>query len=208
MNSNTVKPKQQINIKLDLIKGWTNQSSIVLKQCDNNSRFLMVRVSNDTPMNIQGYNPVLFIKRGDGKIFTTSCQIVREDKGEFLVKLSQDILGVSGQLTLEVVLTKDGTEILSFPHFNLQVEDSLHDDVAEESSEEVGILWELIHQTENSLVELDNRFGDFKQQKENEFQVAEAKRQQNETVRQQTYTRMENTVNQVYNTTLKYRIID
>lgn len=208
MSNVAVNPKQQINIKLDLVKGWTNQSSITLKQCDNNSRYLMIRVSNETPMNIQEYTPLLFVKRTDGKIYTTACQIVRGEVGEFLAKLNQEILGVEGQIVLEVALTKDGTEVLSFPHFALQVEGSLHDEVAEETTEEVGILWELIHQTETSLVEMENNFGSFKQEKENEFQVAEAKRQANETVRQQTYTRMENTVNQVYNTTLKYRIID
>ena len=74
--------------------------------------------------------------------------------------------------------------------------------------EEVGILWELIGETRTALDGLDTRFTQFMNTKDQEFQRAESVRNQNETARQQGYTEMQNKVNQVYSTTLKYRIVE
>lgn len=201
-------PKQQINIKLDLQKGWLNQKAITLKQGDHLSRVFVIRVANTFPLNLTGCQPYLFVKQPDGEVLSKSCEMINASQGEFMVRLSSEMLKTNGTVSAEVVISKGGEGTLSFPHFAYTVEESLHDEVANEVTEEFGILWELIHETETSLVEMENRFGNFTQEKENEFQLAEAQRQANEIVRQQTYTQMKNTVNQVYNTTLKYRIIE
>ena len=201
-------PKQQINIKLDLQKGWVNPKTIQLKQSDHNARIFMIRLVNTLPINLTGCQPTLFVKRADGTVVTGLGQMTRAEQGEFLVPLNSTVLGVVGQAIVEVVIVKDGEEILSFPHFNFEILESFHnsDEVAE--GEEVGILWELIGETRNSLDGLENRFVQFLGNKEQEFQRAEQVRNQNETNRQQGYTEMQNKVNQVYSTTLKYRIVE
>ena len=201
-------PKQQINIKLDLQKGWVNPKTIQLKQSDHNARIFMIRLTNTLPINLEGCQPTLFVKRADGTVVTGLGQMTRAEQGEFLVPLNSTVLGVVGQAIVEVVIVKDGEEILSFPHFNFEILESFHNSDEVTEDEEVGILWELIGETRNSLDGLENRFVQFLGNKEQEFQRAEQVRNQNETVRQQGYTEMQNKVNQVYSTTLKYRIVE
>ena len=201
-------PKQQINIKLDLQKGWVNPKTIQLKQSDHNARIFMIRLVNTLPINLTGCQPTLFVKRADGTVATGLGQMTRAEQGEFLVPLNSTVLGVVGQAIVEVVIVKDGEEILSFPHFNFEILESFHNSDEVTEDEEVGILWELIGETRNSLDGLENRFVQFLGNKEQEFQRAEQVRNQNETNRQQGYTEMQNKVNQVYSTTLKYRIVE
>ena len=201
-------PKQQINIKLDLQKGWVNPKTIQLKQSDHNARIFMIRLVNTLPINLTGCQPTLFVKRADGTVVTGLGQMTRAEQGEFLVPLNSTVLGVVGQTIVEVVIVKDGEEILSFPHFNFEILESFHNSDEVTEGEEVGILWELIGETRTALDEMDGRFVDFVNAKDQEFQRAEQVRNQNETVRQEGYTEMQNKVNQVYSTTLKYRIVE
>ena len=170
--------------------------------------------------------------------------------------MKSEHLAVNGLLTFEIVLTKDGTKIMSFPHFILNVVDSLHDeDVFTPSEDDLSILWEVIDRMQNAMNNLDGRFEQFEQEKELEFQANEANRlstftqsenarqstftqneaqrasvfeqsensrqqaentrqsqesarQQAETLRQETFEGMQDTVQEVYSTTLKYRIVE
>lgn len=201
-------PKQQINIKLDLQKGWVNSKTIQLKQSDHKTRIFMIRLTNTLPINLDGCQPTLFVKRADGNVVSGIGQMTRAEQGEFLVALNSTVLGVVGQAIVEVVIVKDGEEILSFPHFNFEILESFHNSDEVTEGEEVGILWELIGETRTALDEMDGRFVDFVNAKDQEFQRAEQVRNQNETIRQEGYTEMQNKVNQVYSTTLKYRIVE
>ena len=191
-----VVPRQQINIKLDLTQGWLNSRSVSLKQCDNETRFLVVRLTNTLPLNIASYQPVMFVKRSDGKILKGLCQTLNAEEGEFVFKLKSEHLAVNGLLTFEIVLTKDGTKIMSFPHFALNVVDSLHDeDVFTPTEDDLSILWEVIDRMQNAMNNLDGRFEQFEQEKELEFQANEANRlstfTQSENARQSTFTQNE-----------------
>ena len=190
-------PRQQINIKLDLTQGWLNSRSVSLKQCDNETRFLVVRLTNTLPLNIASYQPVMFVKRSDGKILKGLCQTLNAEEGEFVFKLKSEHLAVNGLLTFEIVLTKDGTKIMSFPHFNLNVVDSLHDeDVFTPTEDDLSILWEVIGRMQASIEEIEKKYKQFEQEKESEFQTSEANRSsiftQSENARQSTFTQNEN----------------
>lgn len=192
-----VVPRQQINIKLDLTQGWLNSRSVSLKQCDNETRFLVVRLTNTLPLNIASYQPVMFVKRLDGKILKGLCQTLNAEEGEFVFKLKSEHLAVNGLLTFEIVLTKDGTKIMSFPHFNLNVVDSLHDeDVFTPTEDDLSILWEVIGRMQASIEEIEKKYKQFEQEKESEFQTSEANRSsiftQSENARQSTFTQNEN----------------
>ena len=192
-----VVPRQQINIKLDLTQGWLNSRSVSLKQCDNETRFLVVRLTNTLPLNIASYQPVMFVKRSDGKILKGLCQTLNAEEGEFVFKLKSEHLAVNGLLTFEIVLTKDGTKIMSFPHFNLNVVDSLHDeDVFTPTEDDLSILWEVIGRMQASIEEIEKKYKQFEQEKESEFQTSEANRSsiftQSENARQSTFTQNEN----------------
>lgn len=216
-----INPEQIIKIKLDLIEGWKNKQSIEIKQADNDTRYLLIRLTNLLPMNITGYQPTLMVKRADGKVLSTLCQVTQADKGEFIVPLSNSILGVTGAISFEAVLVKDDTKILSFPQFTMQVIESLHDDVDFEPTEDdLQILWEVINRMETTTAKLENEFQEFKENKETEFQsfvtekdnefqvkeaerqLAEMNRQQAETERVEAFSAMEEKVDKVYNSTI------
>lgn len=216
-----IKPEQIIRVKLDLVKGWENKQYIEIKQADNDTRYLLIRLTNLLPMNITGYQPTLITKRADGKVLSTLCQVTQADKGEFIVPLSNSILSVTGAISFEAVLVKDDTKILSFPQFAIQVVESFHDDVVfEPSDEELSILWDIINRMETTTTKLENEFQEFKGQKETEFQsfiaekdnefqvketerqVAEIDRQQAETERVKAFSAMEEKVEKVYNSTI------
>ena len=108
----------------------------------------------------------MFVKRSDGKILKGLCQTLNAEEGEFVFKLKSEHLAVNGLLTFEIVLTKDGTKIMSFPHFNLNVVDSLHDeDVFTPTEDDLSILWEVIGRMQNAMNNLDGRFEQFEQEK-------------------------------------------
>lgn len=216
-----INPEQIIKIKLDLIEGWKNKQSIEIKQADNETRYLAIRLTNLLPINIVGYQPTLMVKRADGKVLSTLCQVTQADKGEFIVPLSNSILGVTGAISFEAVLVKDDTKILSFPQFTMQVIESLHDDVDFEPTEDdLQILWEVINRMETTTTKLENEFQEFKENKETEFQsfvtekdnefqvketerqLAEMNRQQAETERVEAFSAMEEKVDKVYNSTI------
>ena len=216
-----IKPEQIIRVKLDLVKGWENKQYIEIKQADNDTRYLLIRLTNLLPMNITGYQPTLITKRADGKVLSTLCQVTQADKGEFIVPLSNTILGVIGAISFEVVLVKNESKILSFPQFTMQVVESLHDNVDFEPSEDdLQILWDVINRMETTTAKLENEFQEFKENKETEFQsfiaekdsefqvketerqVAELDRQQAEEERVEAFSAMEEKVDKVYNSTI------
>lgn len=224
-----IKPEQIIRVKLDLVKGWENKQYIEIKQSDNDTRYLLIRLTNLLPMNITGYQPTLMVKRADGLVLSALCQVIQNEKGEFIVPLSNNFLKVIGTISFEVVLVKDGTQILSFPQFTMQVVESLHDDVEfNPDDEELSILWDIINRMETTTAKLENEFQEFKGQKETEFQsfiaekdnefqvketerqVAEIDRQQAEEERRKEFAIMEEKVDKVYDSTitLSYIIVE
>ena len=222
-----INPEQIIKVKLDLVEGWKNKRDIQIKQADNNTRYLLVRLANVLPINIADCQPTLITKRADGKVLSTLCQVTQANKGEFIVPLSNSILGVTGAISFEVVLVKDDTKILSFPQFTMQVAESLHDDVDFEPTEDdLQILWDIIAKMQTATTELETEFQDFKEsktnefqsfitEKDNQFQTSETSRQSQELVRQQAentrqqgYAEMQDKIEEVYSTTLKYRLVE
>ena len=222
-----INPEQIIKVKLDLVEGWKNKRDIQIKQADNDTRYLLVRLANVLPINIADCQPTLITKRADGKVLSTLCQVTQADKGEFIVPLNNNILGVVGTVSFEVVLVKDDTKILSFPQFTMQVVESLHDDVDFEPTEDdLQILWDIIAKMQTTTTELETEFQDFKEsktnefqsfitEKDNQFQVGETSRQSQELVRQQAentrqqgYVEMQDKIEEVYSTTLKYRLVE
>lgn len=222
-----INPEQIIKVKLDLVEGWKNKRDIQIKQADNETRYLAIRLTNLLPINIVGYQPTLITKRADGKVLSTLCQVTQADKGEFIVPLSNSILGVVGAISFEIVLVKDDTKILSFPQFTMQIVESLHDDVDFEPTEDdLQILWDVIAKMQTVTTELETEFQDFKEsktnefqsfitEKDNQFQTSETSRQSQELVRQQAenarqqgYVEMQDKIEEVYSTTLKYRLVE
>ena len=233
-----IKPEQIIKIKLDLVEGWKNKRNIEIKQSDNDTRYLLIRLTNLLPMNITGYQPTLVVKRADGVVLSTLCQATQADKGEFIVALSNSILKTQGAISFEVVLVKDDAKILSFPQFTMQIVESLHDEVDfEPADDDLQILWDVIAKMQTATTKFDSDYQEFKTgvesdyqsfkesktnefqsfitEKDNQFQTSETSRQSQELVRQQAentrqqgYVEMQDTVQEIYSTTLKYRIVE
>ena len=206
-----IKPEQIIKIKLDLIEGWKNKQSIEIKQADNETRYLAIRLTNLLPINIVGYQPVVFIKRADGQILKGLGQVLNAENGEILFELKSEHLAINGSLVFEVVLTKDETKIVSFPHFTLSVVDSLHDeDVFTPSEDDLSILWEMIGKMQNTIASLEKEYISFEEEKERQFQENEIIREVNETARQDAFQQLVEDVQELCNTSqlLAYDIIE
>ena len=233
-----INPEQIIKVKLDLVEGWKNKRDIQIKQADNDTRYLLVRLANVLPINIADCQPTLITKRADGKVLSTLCQVTQADKGEFIVPLSNNILGAVGAVSFEVVLVKDDTKILSFPQFTMQIVESLHDEVDfEPTDDDLQILWDVIAKMQTATTKFDSDYQEFKTgvesdyqsfkesktnefqffitEKDNQFQTSETSRQSQELVRQQAenarqqgYVEMQDKIEEVYSTTLKYRIVE
>jgi len=207
----SITPKQQINIKLDLTQGWMNNRAISLKQADNETRFLVIRLTNLLPLNITGYLPVIFIKRADNQILKGLGQVLNAENGELAFKLKSEHLAINGSTIFEVVLTKDETKIMSFPHFTLNVVDSLHDeDIFTPSEEDLSILWEMIGEMQNTIASLEKEYISFEEEKERQFQENEIIREANETARQDAFQQLVEDVQELCNTSqlLAYDIIE
>ena len=207
----SITPKQQINIKLDLTQGWMNNRAISLKQADNETRFLVIRLTNLLPLNITGYLPVIFIKRADNQILKGLGQVLNAENGELAFKLKSEHLAINGSTIFEVVLTKDETKIMSFPHFTLNVVDSLHDeDIFTPSEEDLSILWEMIGEMQNTIASLEKEYISFEEEKERQFQENEIIREVNETARQDAFQQLVEDVQELCNTSqlLAYDIIE
>lgn len=206
-----INPEQIIKIKLDLIEGWKNKQSIEIKQADNETRYLAIRLTNLLPINIVGYQPVVFIKRADGQILKGLGQVLNAENGEILFELKSEHLAINGSLVFEVVLTKDETKIVSFPHFTLSVVDSLHDeDVFTPSEDDLSILWEMIGKMQNTIASLEKEYISFEEEKERQFQENEIIREVNETARQDAFQQLVEDVQELCNTSqlLAYDIIE
>lgn len=194
----SITPKQQINIKLDLTQGWMNNRAISLKQADNETRFLVIRLTNLLPLNITGYLPVIFIKRADDQILKGLGQVLNAENGELAFKLKSEHLAINGSLVFEVVLTKDETKIMSFPHFTLSVVDSIHDeDVFTPSEDDMSILWEALGKIQSVVPRLEQEYKEFELGITEQFQSAQELRDeaftQSEALRTSTFNQSENT---------------
>lgn len=206
-----INPEQIIKIKLDLIEGWKNKQSIEIKQADNETRYLAIRLTNLLPINIVGYQPVVFIKCADGQILKGLGQVLNAENGEIVFELKSEHLAINGSLVFEVVLTKDETKIMSFPHFALSVVDSIHDeDVFTPSEDDMSILWEVIGKMQNTIASLEKEYISFEEEKERQFQENEIIREVNETARQDAFQQLVEDVQELCNTSqlLAYDIVE
>lgn len=208
----SISPKQQINIKLDLTQGWINQRTIELKQGDNETRFLVIRLTNVLPLNITGYTPVVFFKRADNKILQKIGQVINHENGEFALVLNSSHLAVEGGLTIEVVLFKGESKVMSFPQFRLTIAGSIHDDdeAFDPTEEEMSALWQIIGEMQNTIASLEKEYISFEEEKEQQFQTNEARREGNETTRQETFNKLMEDVQELCDSSqlLAYDIVE
>lgn len=203
-------PKQQINVKLDLTQGWLNRRPIEVKQSDNETRFVVIRLTNMLPLNIVGYTPVIFFKRNDDKVLQNMAQVINAEEGEFFIKLSSTHLAINGKLTIEVVLFKGENKIMSFPHFDLTVVDSIHDEETFNPSEEdVSILWEMLGKIESVVSKLEGEYAEFEQGINQQFQASQTLRDesfaQSENLRETTFAQSEVSRNTTFTQSEEFR---
>ena len=104
------------------------------------SRFIRINiVDNSIPLDLTGITVSLYGKKPDGTKVFNSVKVEDAKQGIVLVELTSQILVMEGIVKLTLLLVKGDAKLCS-KQFLLQVDSSIVDDEAIESSNEFGVL--------------------------------------------------------------------
>ena len=106
------------------------------------SRFIKITIlENNMPADLTGVTAYLYAKKADGTKVFNSVNIENAKKGIVLAELTSQILTVEGHVKLTLLLIKNNAKLCS-KEFLLNVDKSIIDDNAIESTNEFGALTE------------------------------------------------------------------
>ena len=151
---------------------------IVFNEKDTNTGFIIAELKvNKNPIKINSNTRILVaIKKSDGFTVQNSCEILDYENAIVEIPFTTQSLISHGVNYFEVIIIEGNAEMVS-PRFNFRVVDSIIDDETIESSNELGILVELIVEVED----LKNTINELK----NNLELAEEIRNSNEEIRQE-----------------------
>ena len=120
-----------------------------------NAAFLQARLTVDRkPIELESYNSVfVVILKGDGHKIFNNCKILNSTEGLIEIPFTTQSLMCEGLNYFEVVLYRGTSEMVS-PRHSYRVVSSLLEDNLIESTNEYGILVNLISRCEDSLKKL------------------------------------------------------
>ena len=132
-----------------------NNVKLAFKQVDENSRFLQMRLTNGGDgVDLTGSSVYIYVKKPDNTVVFAPCEIYDSELGMIIAPITQQMLALVGSIKCEILVVGNGK--LSFPIFNLSVDDSIYDGDAVESSNEFSALATALDQvnTWDSLFEV------------------------------------------------------
>ena len=140
--------------------------AIVAKQFDAASRFLEVTLVDDSglPINLTGHRVQFNARKADGTLIKNNAVIVNAAAGRFRVELTDQTLAI-GDSRVEAditVFTNDAREILTTRTFYIDVQATVRDDAAVESSSEfnaVVTLFQDVWDMRETIRSINDRFG-------------------------------------------------
>lgn len=150
-------------IKIDLY-GETKLYEVSAKQADKATRIVSVALlNNGAEYKIpQDAMIIVNVRKPDGKYCFNDC---RQEDNHVLIELTNQMLAAAGTATAEVeIRNEDGSQVLTSASFTIEIEQSMRNEAAIESS--------------NEFTVLDDKL--------KELVIAEALRESNESIRKET----------------------
>ncbi len=136
---------------------------ITAKQNDTKSRYLdVILVDNGVILDLTGHEVRIYGRKADGKEFYNEGIITDHKKGRCQFELTTQALSVAQDLSVEIVIFKDNTEILSTLPFTIHVVKSLMSDNNVESSNEYGalvVLYQNLYEAYALMTEMVEKIG-------------------------------------------------
>lgn len=136
-------------------------NTLKAKQGDSKSRYILVNlISNNLPYNLTGTSVKIFGKKKDTTIFFNAATIIDAENGQFEIELTNQALAVPGYLKIEILISGANQERLTTSYFLINVEETITDDAAIESTNEFTALTNALSSVQN----IDNRFAEVDEQ--------------------------------------------
>ncbi len=136
---------------------------ITAKQNDTKSRYLdVILVDNGVILDLTGHEVRIYGRKADGKEFYNEGIITDSKKGRCQFELTTQALALAQDLSVEIVVFKDNTEILSTLPFTIHVVKSLMSDNTVESSNEYGalvVLYQNLYEAYALMTEMVEKIG-------------------------------------------------
>lgn len=136
---------------------------ITAKQNDTKSRYLdVILVDNGVILDLTGHEVRIYGRKADGKEFYNEGIITDSKKGRCQFELTTQALALAQDLSVEIVIFKDNTEILSTLPFTIHVVKSLMSDNTVESSNEYGalvLLYQNLYEAYALMTEMVEKIG-------------------------------------------------
>lgn len=121
--------KVKIERVLDLNTGMSE--NITVKQFDHNSRILHLTLEKNSieRLDLTNTKPYLIVRRPDTAKIKLVGVVTSPAEGKVTFSFTQDSLAIVGQADCEVVVAGADESILSFPIFNITIQDSIYDEM-------------------------------------------------------------------------------
>lgn len=141
------------------------------KQGDTKSRYILVNlISNSTYYDLSDCAVDIYGIKKDKTIFFNHATVTNAKQGQFEIELTTQALAVPGEIEIQILILGTNDEKLTTFSFFIDVEKTIIDDAAIESTNEFTALTEALSSVQN----IDNRFREVDEQfntKANENEV-------------------------------------
>lgn len=152
------------------IEIWINkdvQNIIRAKQMDSNSRFLQVALMEDdgTPYDLTDHTATFNALKSDLTHVFNDCVMTDPANGIITVELTDQTLAIGNSRVVAdiTVFNSDGTEVLTTRTFDIEVQTTVRDDSAIESSNEFGAvitLFQDVWDLRDRIIRMDELMGE------------------------------------------------
>lgn len=131
------------------------------KQGDTKSRYILVNlISNSTYYDLSDCAVKIYGIKKDKTIFFNHATVINAKQGQFEIELTTQALAVTGQIEIQILILGTNEEKLTTFSFFIEVEKTIIDDAAIESTNEFTALTEALSSVQN----IDNRFREVDEQ--------------------------------------------
>lgn len=131
------------------------------KQGDSKSRYILVNlISNSTYYDLTGTTVKIYGIKKDKTIFFNHATVTNSKQGQFEIELTNQALAVVGEIEIQILILGTNQEKLTTFSFFIDVEKTIVDDAAIESTNEFTALTTALSSVQN----IDNRFREVDEQ--------------------------------------------
>ena len=149
--------KQDIHyLTLDLHKGTSDE--VRFKQGDHESRILEVTLmAHDRFVDLNNARVDLWVYKSDDKLAVKQCD-TDVDSSIVRVALTRQMLAIMPSIRCEFVITYDDNSVLTFPYFDIDLDQSIVDEQRVVSSDEFNLFFYALSRMENWITTFDVKY--------------------------------------------------